>query len=106
MLISFERDRLREFEEQCTEANISVSEGVRQLVDQELEKKAEGECPNPCNISYITYSNKSSQSDLRDWLPRKEAIDKAKKMPLGISDWKHLKETFQIIYDKKRTGYL
>jgi len=111
MLVSFERDRLREFEEYCTQSKISVSQGVRELLEEFLEKKALGESrePNPCHISYITYTThqeKPSQSDLRDWLPRTQAIKRAKILPFSSGEWSHIAETFNIIAQKKRTGYL
>ena len=111
---SFERDRYREFEQLCKEKDVSVSEGLRMLIEGELEKKVKGDLvePNPLNLprntidTYVCNPKNPSQSDLREWLPRKEAINKAKRIPLDVNDWRHLKETFQIIYDKKRTGYL
>ena len=66
MLISFERDRLREFEQQCDEQKISVSEGVRQLVEQALEKNVESDL-NPLNLSYNKQENKPLQTDLIQW---------------------------------------
>lgn len=42
-LISFERDRLEEFEQRCDMAEISVSEGIRLLVERELKIKKRGE---------------------------------------------------------------
>lgn len=38
-LISFERDRLELFEQRCDASKISVSEGIRLLVERELKKK-------------------------------------------------------------------
>jgi hypothetical protein len=67
VLISFERDRYKEFEQQCIEGKISVSEGVRRLLEQELEKKAEGEV-NPLNIIYHKQAEKPLQTDLTQWI--------------------------------------
>lgn len=108
MLISFERDRLREFEEQCSNAKISVSEGVRQLVEQELEKKELGESQgaNPCNLRYTVNTEKPLQSDLRQWIDRKEAIRMARTMNLSPQQWHSIKDNVVIIDRKVTTGYL
>lgn len=51
----FERDRYKEFEQLCKDEKISVSEGLRILIERELEKKAEGEDrTNPLNLPNIT----------------------------------------------------
>jgi hypothetical protein len=105
MLISFERDRLHEFEEQCNKDKISVSEGIRRLVEQELEKKELGEC-NPANIHYGIVENKPLQSDIRYWLPRIEAIKMIKQSGLSHQELAHISKTFSIAADRKRTGYL
>ena len=76
---SFERDRYKEFSELCKEQEVSVSEGLRNLIEKELEKKALGASreANPCNISYITNITESKnyfQSDLMQWVSHVDEV--------------------------------
>lgn len=67
---SFERGRYIEFEELCKEQDVSVSEGLRLLIERELEKKVKGEIvePNPLNLprntidTYVCNPKKSLES--------------------------------------------
>lgn len=57
MMVTFERDRLREFEEQCQKHGVSVSEGIRQLIEEDLEKKELGDRRSnydPLNLNSIS----------------------------------------------------
>jgi hypothetical protein len=63
MMISFERDRLKEFEEYCIENKMSVSQGLRELLEEFLEKKELGQL-NPLNIPYTNDKQKPFQLTL------------------------------------------
>lgn len=91
------------------EDGISFSEFIVSLLKEQTRKKIVGPSENPIGVLYNIYNvekQKPLQSDLRDWLPRNEAIKKASKMPLDTKQWDHLAQTFHIIADKKRSGYL
>lgn len=72
-IIMVERGRLDEFALLCREKGISVSEGMRQLVEQELEKNAIGES-NPIRIRYGLEENKPFQTDLTPWLEHVDTV--------------------------------
>src|SRR5262245_19173664 len=82
----FERDRYLEFEQLCKNEKISVSEGLRILIERELEKKAEGEeRTNPLNLpnskyTYVLNPKKDLQSDIRQFMRRNDIIKTAKNL--------------------------
>lgn len=82
MLVSFERDRLREFEEYCIENRISVSQGLRELLEEFLEKKGLGESrePNPCHITYTNGKQKPFQLTLDSFRTREQTFITIKEM--------------------------
>ena len=55
MTLYLNQSRVDDFRKLCNEVGISVSEGLRQLMEQELEKKEQG-LSNPINISYNAYN--------------------------------------------------
>lgn len=59
MTFYLNNSRVDDFRELCKKHGISVSEGLRQLMEQELEKNEVG-CANPLNIPYGLHSNKST----------------------------------------------
>ena len=59
--IVFDSSRVKEFEELCKKERKSMSEYIRDLVSQELEKK-EVALNNPLNLKYADESIKSSES--------------------------------------------
>jgi|SRR5262245_17270508 len=88
---------------------ISFSEFVVACLKEQVRKKGVGDKPNAIGVLYNLYDNetkKSSQSDLREWLPQKQAFIMAKKQHLTSEEWKHLGNTCHIIATKVRTGYL
>lgn len=59
-MLYLDETRLADFRKLCeNEYKISMSEGLRQLIEQELEKNEVG-CANPLNLSYGLHSNKST----------------------------------------------
>ena len=77
--IILERDRLAEFKELCQEQGLSVSEGIRQLIEGELEKKVIGGV-NPLNITYHKQAEKPLQMGLDHWIKRSDAFESIKTM--------------------------
>lgn len=63
--------RVEDFRKLCAELDISISEGIRQLVEQELEKNEAG-VENPIGISF-NLNNKTTHEhcwlNLDQWLP-------------------------------------
>lgn len=105
MTLSVEKDRWKDFEELCYKERKSVSLKIAEMLEEELEKKALGES-NPIRISYGTEKEKPSQSDIRIWLSRDDAVRMAAAVPMDSKQWRHLGETCQIIARKIDTGYL
>lgn len=75
MLVSFERDRLLEFEEYCIENKISVSQGLRELLEEFLEKNAERPT-NPLNLQYS--KEQPIQTDLLSFMEQIPRIQEQK----------------------------
>lgn len=81
--VVFEGQRLEEFEELCRKERKSLSEYLRELIEQELEKKVVGPSANsnPLNLKYADETIKSSQLTFDEFpthrcFTREEAISK------------------------------
>lgn len=74
---------------------------------EELQKKVVG-CQNPLNVSYRKQEEKPSysQSDLRLWINKKEALHNARRQRYSSEELKYIIENLQIIHRKVETGYL
>ena len=105
VLFNMERDMHKEFQELCWSERKTVSEKLNELIMEVIEKKALGD-QTPINISYGKEQDKPSQSDIRQWLPREDAIRMAAAVSMDSKQWRHLGETCQIIARKIDTGYL
>jgi hypothetical protein len=74
VLISFERDRYKDFIDLCDRERKSVSLKINEMLEEELEKNATGEV-NPIRIRYREkQQNKFSQSTLDDWLSQIQQV--------------------------------
>lgn len=106
--INIERDMFNDFKDLCWDERKSISDKINELILETVEKKAFGD-QTPIKISYNRPQQKASpmsQSDIRLWLPRNEALLMAKRYPLDAIQWQHLSQTFSIIARKVQTGYL
>lgn len=59
MMLYLDNTRTEDFRKLCAETGITLSEGIRQLMEQELEKNEVGET-NPTNIQYGIHANNNS----------------------------------------------
>jgi seryl-tRNA synthetase len=75
VLISFERDRYKDFIDLCDRERKSVSLKINEMLEEELEKNVIGEA-NPIRIRYEEkqQQNKFSQSTLDDWLSQIQQV--------------------------------
>lgn len=83
MTFYLNNDRVNDFKKLCEKYGISVSEGLRQLMEQELEKNEVG-TENPLNISYGLHNNKSTNDitiNLDKFIDPKEAKELVKEIP-------------------------
>lgn len=104
--ISVEKDIFTDFIDLCDRERKSISLKFSEMMEEELQKNVMGEI-NPLRIRYgDEQENKPIQGDIRDWLPRSEAIAKARNIPLDARQWDFIAETCRIIARKQRTGYL
>jgi hypothetical protein len=106
--VIFEEDRVNDFRQMCHDNEISFSEGLRQLMEQELEKKEVGELPNPLGLpkpsnSYITnITQKPFQTDIREFMYRNKIIQLTK--DLDIHTCKTISDNLSMVVEFKRTG--
>lgn len=103
--VNAELDILKDIKELCEKERKSLSEKINELMIGELEKKALGDY-TPINVSYNKAEEKPLQSDIRQWLDKKQAIIMARKSNLSLQEWHHLKDIICIIDRKVTTGYL
>jgi hypothetical protein len=72
-------DRVNDFRKLCDELGLSVSEGIRQLMEQELEKNEIGQSSNPISVNFgLNYSTakRNSLANTMDYYIEKGLVTK------------------------------